>query len=218
MFLSLHCNSALSESAHGVEVYYFTPFSQPLAKSINDKLSNYYDNSVYGDGTWSSRGEKYSYYWVTLQQDFPSVLVEMGFISNERECMVMADPTYQSGIAQSIADGVKAYFARSGLSYSGSGSSEAPDNSGANTGETPSEPENPGTGDTTEPETPVTPVPDDNTSGTDDSGSSDTSEPDTSAPDTSEPEQPDAATTESSTSETSEPETSQPDPGGIRVE
>ena len=92
-----------------------------------------------------------------------SVLVEMGFISNERECMVMADPTYQSGIAQSIADGVKAYFARSGLSYSGSGSSEAPDNSGANTGETPSEPENPGTGDTTEPETPVTPVPDDNT-------------------------------------------------------
>ena len=49
MFLSLHCNSALSESAHGVEVYYFTPFSQPLAKSINDKLSNYYDNSVYGD-------------------------------------------------------------------------------------------------------------------------------------------------------------------------
>ena len=128
----------------------------------------------------------------------------MGFISNERECMVMADPTYQSGIAQSIADGVKAYFARSGLSYSGSGSSEAPDNSGANTGETPSEPENPGTGD--------------NTSGTDDSGSSDTSEPDTSAPDTSEPEQPDAATTESSTSETSEPETSQPDPGGIKVE
>lgn len=218
MFLSLHCNSALSESAHGVEVYYFTPFSQPLAKSINDKLSNYYDNSVYGGGTRSSRGEKYSYYWVTLQQDFPSVLVEMGFISNERECMVMADPTYQSGIAQSIADGVKAYFARSGLSYSGSGSSEAPDNSGANTGETPSEPENPGTGDTTEPETPVTPVPDDNTSGTDDSGSSDTSEPDTSAPDTSEPEQPDAATAESSTSETSEPETSQPDPGGIRVE
>ena len=218
MFLSLHCNSALSESAHGVEVYYFTPFSQPLAKSINDKLSNYYDNSVYGDGTRSSRGEKYSYYWVTLQQDFPSVLVEMGFISNERECMVMADPTYQSGIAQSIADGVKAYFARSGLSYSGSGSSEAPDNSGANTGETPSEPENPGTGDTSEPETPVTPVPDDNTSGTDDSGSSDASEPDTSAPDTSEPEQPDAATAEPSTSETSEPETSLPDPGGIRVE
>ena len=218
MFLSLHCNSALSESAHGVEVYYFTPFSQPLAKSINDKLSNYYDNSVYGDGTRSSRGEKYSYYWVTLQQDFPSVLVEMGFISNERECMVMADPTYQSGIAQSIADGVKAYFARSGLSYSGSGSSEAPDNSGANTGETPSEPENPGTGDTSEPETPVIPIPDDNTSGTDDSGSSDTSEPDTSAPDTTEPEPPDAATAEPSTSETSEPETSQPDPGGIRVE
>lgn len=212
MFISLHCNSALSESAHGVEVYYFTPFSQPLAKSINDKLSSYYDNSVYADGTSSSRGDKYSYYWVTLQQDFPSVLVEMGFISNERECMVMADPNYQSGIAQSIADGVKAYFARSTLSYSGSGSSEAPDNSdtpssgGDDHGDTPTtEPDTPsepsGSGETTEPETPEIPV------------TSETTEP--SQPETSEPEQP---TEEIPVTE--EPaETVEPvDPGGIRVE
>ncbi len=224
MFISLHCNSALSESAHGVEVYYFTPFSQPLAKNINDKLSSYYDNSVYGDGTKSSRGEKYSYYWVTLQQDFPSVLVEMGFISNERECMVMADPTYQSGIAQSIADGVKAYFARSGLSYSGSGSSEAPDNSGADS-TTPDVPENPGNT-TSEPDT-STPENPDNTSQPETPDNGDTSEPDTSTPETpgdttepatTEPEQPDASTSEPEAPETSEPETSQPDGGGIRVE
>lgn len=123
MFVSLHCNSVENnESAHGVEVYYFTPFSQPLASAINSQLSDYYDGEVYADGTKSSRGAKYSYYWVTLQQDFPSVLVEMGFISNERECMVMANNTYQQGMAQAIANGIYAYFARSGLSYSGSGS------------------------------------------------------------------------------------------------
>ncbi len=130
MYVSLHCNSVENnESAHGVEVYYFTPFSQPLAAAINSQLSGYYDNEVYADGTQSSRGAKYSYYWVTLQQDFPSVLVEMGFISNERECMTMANNTYQQGMAQAIANGVYAYFARSGLSYSGSGSSgaEVPD-------------------------------------------------------------------------------------------
>lgn len=155
MFLSLHCNSVLNEQAHGVEVYYFTPFSQPLAKSINDNLAAYYDNQVYADGTQSSRGDKYSYYWVTLQQDFPSVLVEMGFVTNERECMVMADPSHQTEIARSIAEGVKAYFARSGLSYSGSGSSNAPENT-----DTPASPDNSEapdiivSGGTTEPEAP----------------------------------------------------------------
>lgn len=121
MYLSLHCNSVENTEAHGVEVYYFTPFSQPLASAINSGLVSFYDN-VYADGTKSDRGAKYSYYWVTLQQDFPSVLVEMGFVTNERECMIMANAANQSGIADAIANGVYAYFARSGLTYSGSGS------------------------------------------------------------------------------------------------
>ncbi len=121
MYLSLHCNSVENVEAHGVEVYYFTPFSQPLASAINSGLVSFYDNA-YADGTKSDRGAKYSYYWVTLQQDFPSVLVEMGFVTNERECMIMANADNQSGIADAIANGVYAYFARSGLTYSGSGS------------------------------------------------------------------------------------------------
>lgn len=211
MFISLHCNSVANEQAHGVEVYYFTPFSQPLAKYINDNLVSYYDNTVYADGTNSSRGDKYSYYWVTLQQDFPSVLVEMGFITNERECMVMANPTYQDGLAQSIADGVKAFFARSGLSYSGSGSSEAPDNGGTtdnpstpDTPDTPSTPDTPDIPAPTEPDSPDTPT--------------DTSEPESPAteetPDTSDNTEP------PDTSETGDTVTSEPDDsgGGIRVE
>ncbi len=216
MFISLHCNSALNEQAHGVEVYYFTPFSQPLAESINDKLSAYYDYSVYNDGTQSSRGDKYSYYWVTLQQDFPSVLVEMGFISNERECMVMADSSYQSGIAQSIADGVKAYFARSGLSYSGSGSSEAPDNSG-DTPAAPDVPDTPAVPDT--PEVPDTPAADDIPSQpenpapeqTGESGEPD-GETEITQPETAETTEPDAAEPEPSVPETAEPGSSENEP------
>lgn len=204
MFISLHCNSVTNEQAHGVEVYYFTPFSQPLAKYINDNLVSYYDNKVYADGTNSNRGDKYSYYWVTLQQDFPSVLVEMGFITNERECMVMANPTHQDSIAQSIADGVKAYFARSGLSYSGSGSSEAP--SGGN--DTPDVPDTPDTPDTPDvpdtPDQPTTPT---------------TDEPEPTVP-TEDPAQPE--TTEPVTPTTDEPDkpvTVEPGGGGgIRVE
>ncbi len=143
MYISLHCNSAINLDAHGVEVYYFTSFSQPLAKAINDQLVAYYDNTVYADGTNSNRGDKYSYYWVTLQQDFPSVLVEMGFISNERECMVMATPAYQEGMAKAIANGVYSYFARSNIAYAGNGSTDVPDMGGGETPSLPVEPDIP---------------------------------------------------------------------------
>ncbi len=127
MFISLHCNSAANTEARGVEAYYFTPFSQPLADYISAQLSAFYENEVYCDGVDRDRGDKYSYYWVTLQQDFPSVLVEMGFISNEEECMAMANEINQDGMAEAIANGVYNYFARSYISYSGNGSDSVPD-------------------------------------------------------------------------------------------
>ncbi len=114
MFLELHSNASTAEDAHGCEVYYFTPWSQPLAKAVNDNLAAFL-NSAYGDGTDSSRGAKYSYYWYTLEQGFPSVLVEMGFVTNDRECLLMANSSNQDGMADAIAQGVYEYFARSGL-------------------------------------------------------------------------------------------------------
>ncbi len=116
MFMSIHCNSSTNTSAHGCEVYYFTPWSQTLASGINSSLSSFFDGA-YNDGTDSSRGAKYSYYWYTLEQSFPSVLVEMGFVSNQRECLIMADPDNQTKMAEAIADGIYQYFARSELSY-----------------------------------------------------------------------------------------------------
>ncbi len=114
MFLELHCNSSPSPDASGSEVYYFTPWSQPLAKAINDELGGFFD-SVYNDGGASARGDKYSYYWYTLEQGFPSVLVEMGFVSNDTECLIMADSNNQTQMAKAIANGVSSYFARSSL-------------------------------------------------------------------------------------------------------
>ncbi|MCM1164947.1 MAG: N-acetylmuramoyl-L-alanine amidase [Lachnospiraceae bacterium] len=116
MCMSIHCNSSTNTSAHGCEVYYFTPWSQTLAKGIHDNMVSFFD-SVYSDGTDSARGDKYSYYWYTLEQSFPSVLVEMGFVSNQRECLIMANDSNQTQMAQAIANGIYQYFARSGLSY-----------------------------------------------------------------------------------------------------
>ncbi len=116
LYIALHCNSVEGNTTpHGVEVYYYTPFSQPLAKYINNSLSAYYDDTLYNDGTNSSRGDKYSYYKMTLEQSVPSVMVEMGFVSNPKECLLMADPDNQPGMAKAIADGIEQFFARSKL-------------------------------------------------------------------------------------------------------
>lgn len=120
MFIAVHCNSSTSESPNGSEAYYFTPFSQPLAKYVSAELGSYMKNHVNSGGA-GNRGEKYNYYWVTLQQDFPSILVETGFVSNYTDAMALADAGHQKGFAQAIANGVKQYFERTNYSCYGDG-------------------------------------------------------------------------------------------------
>lgn len=114
MFLEIHANSAASKSAHGTEAYYYTPWSYTLADKVTRSLASYLD-SEYGDGTQSLRGPKYSYYGFTVEHGFPSILLEMGFVSNDEECLMMARSDVQSGMANAIADGIYAYFARSNV-------------------------------------------------------------------------------------------------------
>lgn len=126
LFISIHANKIEGmPSVRGTEVYYFTPYSQPLAAAISSQISGYFTNNVYSDGANKNRGAKYSYYWVTLQQDFPSVLIETAFVSNEEDALALADSTHQKNIATRIVNGIQAYIGRSSLSYSGSGSSDA---------------------------------------------------------------------------------------------
>lgn len=122
IYLSIHANKATGE-ARGVEAFYFTSYSQPLAKSISSSIAAYYANNVYSDGANKDRGAKYSYYHVTLQQDFPSILIETGFVDNMSDAMALASPEHQKGIAKAIVAGIRTYISRSNLSYAEEGSS-----------------------------------------------------------------------------------------------
>ncbi|MBE6879631.1 MAG: N-acetylmuramoyl-L-alanine amidase [Ruminococcaceae bacterium] len=116
LYLAIHSNKAGSESARGTECYYYTSYSQPLAEAITNSVSSYFTNNVYYDGKDCNRGDMYSYMWTTKQQDFPSVLLEMGFVSNYEDAMALADPNHQEGIAQAIVDGIVTYLQRSAIS------------------------------------------------------------------------------------------------------
>ena len=113
IYIAVHSNAVTgSSTAKGVEAWYFTPFSQPLAAAVSSSVAGYYKNSVYGDGVNRNRGAKYDYFAVTTQQDFPSILFEVGFVTTYDEAMAMNNPTHQDGIANAIVQGCKNYLAR----------------------------------------------------------------------------------------------------------
>lgn len=123
MYISIHGNKIPGNpSVRGTEVYYFTPYSQPLAAAISAQIADYFTNNVYSDGANKNRGAKWSYYIMTLEQDFPSVMIEVGFVTNEEDALSMANPNHQKNIASRIIKGIQAYIGRSDLSYSSNGS------------------------------------------------------------------------------------------------
>ena len=124
IYISVHANKALGD-ARGAEAYYFTSWSEPLAAEISKGIASYYQSNVYIDGADRDRGARYSYYHVTLQQDFPSVLVETGFVDNIQDAVGLASPTHRAGIAAGIVKGIKNYIARSTISYAAEGYSAA---------------------------------------------------------------------------------------------
>ncbi len=108
IFLSIHHNSAPGTAGTGVEVFYNTPFSQPLAETIVNEMSDYYD-AMYADGKNRNRGDKWSEFAVTREKQFVSVLVEVGFVNNPEELKLLHNSLNRYGMAQAIVDGIEEY-------------------------------------------------------------------------------------------------------------
>lgn len=110
--ISVHYNSASVTTATGVETYYNLPFSMPLAKSINDRLANYYHGTLYSDGKNRNRGHKFSEFYVTRVKTHPSVLIEYGFINNPTELQKLNQTTHIQGLAKATVQGLLDFLTR----------------------------------------------------------------------------------------------------------
>lgn len=104
LFISLHCNSlAYTQDMNkigGTEVYYYENIAKTLATTLSANLSRYTSRT--------NRGPKQSNFRVTLNTFAPSVLVEMGFVTNptEYDSMTSRQGIYRT--ANAISDGVLA--------------------------------------------------------------------------------------------------------------
>lgn len=78
--------------------------SSALAETALDQLATSSDVTT--------RGVKQAGFVVLKTVDVPSILVETAFISNPREEALLGDPAFQAGLADRLADAIRAYFTR----------------------------------------------------------------------------------------------------------
>lgn len=108
LFISCHQNSAGSDSRpHGVQVYYNAPFSQPLAMYVQNQLE-----PIMGDSQWNYwNGPNASYnFAVTRERQYPSILIEFGFLSNPNDEALALSSSHREAMAQAVVQGVIDYY------------------------------------------------------------------------------------------------------------
>lgn len=114
LFVSLHHNSADSQSAQGIEVYYS---SKPQDSSFGGNYSDYklsesmnmastIVTSLSNSTGATNRGARDSNYFVCRNTTMPSVLIEFGFITSPSEAQKCASSYYQDLEATAVANAI----------------------------------------------------------------------------------------------------------------
>lgn len=102
IFVSVHINSSENTEAHGIETHYFKDDSLDLAKEIHKSMASEIEET--------DRGILKSRFYVIRHTNQPSVLLELGFISNDDERNLLLLPEQQEKFAKAITDGISNYF------------------------------------------------------------------------------------------------------------
>lgn len=100
-FVSIHANSFLSTS-HGSETFYKKDNSKSAAQVLN--------KAMVGASGLYDRGVKYGNFAVIRETTMPSVLLEVGFISNPEEEKLLFDTAFQDRVALAIAKSICDYM------------------------------------------------------------------------------------------------------------
>ena len=106
-FTSIHCNSAVNKTAHGVET-----FSHPIS-SNGAKLSKFVQAELVKVTSLTNRGCKTANFGVLRLSYMPAILVETAFISNALEEAALLQYAFQEKIAVSIVEATEKLYKKS---------------------------------------------------------------------------------------------------------
>lgn len=136
LFISIHVNSSLNKSSSGYEVWYLSP---GYRRTVLDKTAVDDDKSLFPilnsmmeeeyttesimiarfimDGLQAQignqskpRGIKAEEWFVVKNANMPSVLIELGFVSNQEEAMLLNSDTYLKKATLGIYNGISAFI------------------------------------------------------------------------------------------------------------
>lgn len=100
-FISMHANAG-GETAHGTETFWNSTHSSIESKELAEKIQQ---RLIYDLNT-NDRGAKEANFSVLRNTTMPSVLVEVGFLTNEEEAKKLADPVFRATSAEAIYQGI----------------------------------------------------------------------------------------------------------------
>jgi|694.fasta_scaffold04059_15 N-acetylmuramoyl-L-alanine amidase len=110
VFVSVHYNSAPSKQAEGVEVYYYRSEENKKRSKDSRLLAQAVLDEVIDNTNAKSRGTKHGDFAVIRETDMAAILVEGGFLTNEKEMQRIRDPMYLKKLAWGIAQGIDNYL------------------------------------------------------------------------------------------------------------
>src|SRR5213596_3896650 len=109
IFVCIHFNATGRSGASGIETYFYSRASLPLASAIH-----YY---VTGGAPSANRGVRPRGYYVLRRTSIPAVLVECGFLTNPTEAAYAQSASYRQKLAEEIASGVRGRSSLGSASY-----------------------------------------------------------------------------------------------------
>ena len=107
LFVSVHCNAIKGAQWFGSQVFYNpkNEHNKPLAEAVQLGLKDYPPGN--------KRQAKQDLKILILNSvNIPGVLVETGYLTNQREAALLADPDYQQKLAEQIAKALAYHFSQ----------------------------------------------------------------------------------------------------------
>ncbi|AJY76168.1 N-acetylmuramoyl-L-alanine amidase [Paenibacillus beijingensis] len=101
-FVSIHFNSSEQDTSGSLTFYYSKQKDERLARAIEGRLSQRIG--------LKSNGISFGDFHVLRENDTPSALVELGFLSNASDEEIVRTKSYQRKAAAAIVEGFKDYF------------------------------------------------------------------------------------------------------------
>ena len=105
IFVSMHMDSFTNSTPSGTTGYYYSKGS-----AASQRLAQYVSEGVVTSLGTGNRGNKSCNFYVVKHTDMPATLVEMAFISNDREERLMNSEEGISKAAEGILNGLRRFF------------------------------------------------------------------------------------------------------------